>query len=52
MGYYAVLEALDVLQGTKVPKRIDTPYFLLTPSNLSTNAATKAIQQYAPSYKP
>ncbi len=52
MGYYAVVELLDVIQGKSVPKRIDTPYFLLTPANLGSKAATAAIRQYAPKYQP
>ena len=52
MGYYGVVELLDILQGHTVPKVVTTPYFLLTPSNLNTPEATRAIQQYAPSYKP
>jgi len=52
MGYYAVVELLDILQGKKVPKRVNTPYFLLTPQNVNTPAAIRAIQQYAPNYKP
>lgn len=52
MGYYAVVALLDKLDGKTLPKRINTPYFLLTPSNLDSSAATAAIQQYAPDYKP
>lgn len=51
MGYYGVLELLDVHQGKKVPKRVNTGFFLLTPKDLATAKATAAIQQYAPSYK-
>lgn len=51
MGYYGVVELLDIHQGTKVPKRVNTGFFLLTPKNLASAKATKAIQQYAPSYK-
>jgi len=51
MGYYGVVELLDIHQGKKVPKLINTGYFLLTPKNLATAQATKAIQEYAPSYK-
>lgn len=51
MGYYAVVALLDKIAGKAIPKRIDTPYFMLTPSNLDTKQATKAIQQYAPKYK-
>lgn len=52
MGYYAVVALLDQLDGKKLPKRINTPYYLLTPHNLQTKAATAAIRQYAPAYKP
>lgn len=52
MGYYAVVALLDKLDGKTLPKRINTPFFLLTPKNLDSKAATAAIQQYAPSYKP
>lgn len=52
MGYYAVVELLDVIQGKTVPKRVVTPYFMLTPSNIGTKAATAAIRQYAPTYSP
>ncbi len=52
MGYYGVVELLDIHQGTTVPKLVNTGFFLLTPKNLGTNQATKAIQQYAPTYKP
>ncbi len=52
MGYYAVVELLDLIQGKAVPKRVNTPYFLLTPANLNTPAATAAIRQYAPKYTP
>ncbi len=51
MGYYAVVELLDIHDGTKVPKRVNTGYFLLTPQNLDTTQATKAIRQYAPTYQ-
>lgn len=52
MGYYAVEELLDVIQGKSIPKRVDTPYFLLTPHNIDTTVATAAIRQYAPKYQP
>jgi ribose transport system substrate-binding protein len=52
MGYYAVLAVLDKLDGKSLPKRVNTPYFLLTPKNLASSQATAAIQQYAPNYKP
>ena len=52
MGYYAVVAMLDKLAGKTLPKRISTPYFLLTPKNLSSAKATAAIRQYAPNYKP
>lgn len=52
MGYYAVVALLDEIAGKSIPKRIDTPYFLLTSSNLHTSEATQAIRQYAPKYKP
>jgi ribose transport system substrate-binding protein len=52
MGYYAVLAVLDKLDGKPLPKRVNTPYFLLTPANLSSAKATAAIRQYAPNYKP
>lgn len=51
MGYYGVVELLDIHQGKKVPKLVNTGYFLLTPQNLATSQATKAIKQYAPSYQ-
>jgi ribose transport system substrate-binding protein len=50
MGYYGVVELIDILQGKSVPHRVNTGFFLLTPDNLNTHQATKAIQQYAPSY--
>ncbi|MCW8307726.1 substrate-binding domain-containing protein [Acidiphilium sp. PA] len=52
MGYYAVIALLDKIAGKTLPKRISTPYFLLTPSNLGSAKATAAIRQYAPDYKP
>lgn len=52
MGYYGVVALLDKLAGKTLPKRINTPYFLLTPANLSTSQATAAIRQYAPKYNP
>lgn len=52
MGYYAVVALLDQRDGKTLPKRINTPYFMLTPQNLDTPAATAAIRQYAPNYKP
>jgi ribose transport system substrate-binding protein len=52
MGYYAVIAVLDRLAGKTLPKQISTPYFLLTPQNLSSAQATAAIKQYAPDYKP
>lgn len=51
MGYYAVVELLDIHAGVKVPKRVNTGFFILTPTNLNSTAAIKAIQQYAASYK-
>ena len=52
MGYYAVVALLDKLDGKTLPKRINTPYFLLTPKNLGSSQATAAIRQYAPKYNP
>ncbi|MGC9270682.1 substrate-binding domain-containing protein [Acidiphilium sp.] len=52
MGYYAVVALLDKIAGKTLPKRIATPYFLLTPKNLATSKATAAIRQYAPTYQP
>lgn len=52
MGYYAVVALLDKLAGKTLPKRINTPYFMLTPANLHSAKATAAIRQYAPDYKP
>ena len=51
MGYYGVTELIDLHQGKKIPKLVNTGYFVLTPKNLASAKATKAIQQYAPSYK-
>ena len=51
MGYYGVVELIDLLQGTSVPHRVNTGFFLLTPKDLSTAQATAAIKQYAPTYK-
>lgn len=51
MGYQAVMEMVQVKQGTSVPKRVDTPYFILTPKNVGTAKAIHFIQQYVPSYK-
>jgi ribose transport system substrate-binding protein len=52
MGYYGVTELIDLHEGKSVPKLVNTGFYLLTPKNLGTSKATKAIQQYAPSYKP
>jgi len=52
MGYYGVVELIDIHEGKSVPKEVNTGYFLLTPANIGSSQATKAIQQYAPSYKP
>ncbi|MGH9068466.1 MAG: sugar ABC transporter substrate-binding protein [Acidimicrobiales bacterium] len=51
MGYQGVMEMVQVKQGKSVPKRVDTPYFILTPKNIGTAKATHFIQQYVPSYK-
>lgn len=52
MGYYGVVELIDVHEGKAVPKRVITPYFMLTPSDIGSKAATAAIRQYAPTYQP
>lgn len=52
MGYYGVVALIDHIDGKTLPKRINTPYFLLTPKNLGSAKATAAIRQYAPAYKP
>ncbi|WP_414041011.1 substrate-binding domain-containing protein [Acidithiobacillus sp. M4-SHS-6] len=51
MGYYAVVALLDKIAGKAIPKRIATPYMLVTPHNVNTKQATKMIQQYIPAYK-
>ncbi len=51
MGYQAVTEMVDVMHHKAVPKRVDTPYMIVTKSNVNTAAAIKAIQQYIPTYK-
>jgi ribose transport system substrate-binding protein len=51
MGYYAVAALINIIQGVKVPKRVVTPYFLLTPSNLHSAEATESIRQYAQDYE-
>lgn len=50
MGYQAVQELMDIKAGKSVPKRVDTPYMLVTPKNIGTPAAIKAITQYIPNY--
>lgn len=51
MGYQAVTEMVRIKEGKSVPKRVDTPYTIVTRHNISSAAAVKAIQQYIPSYK-
>lgn len=51
MGYGAVMEMVQIKQGKPVPKRVNTPYMIVTKSNVATPAAVKMIQQYIPSYK-
>lgn len=51
MGYQAVMEMVKLKQGKTVPKRVDTPYMIVTKHNISSPAAVKAIQQYIPTYK-
>lgn len=51
MGYQAVTEMVQIKQGKTVPKRVDTPYMIVTKANIGTPAAIKMIQQYIPTYK-
>lgn len=51
MGYQAVQEMMQIKAGKSVPNRVDTPYFIVTPQNIGTAQAIKAIQQYIPTYK-
>jgi ribose transport system substrate-binding protein len=51
MGYQAVQELVQIKQGKSVPKQVNTPYLIVTPQNINSAAAIKAIQQYIPNYK-
>lgn len=51
MGYQGVMEMVDVMNHKAVPKRVNTPYLIVTKANVGTPAAIKAIQQYIPGYK-
>lgn len=50
MGYQAVQELMKIKAGKSVPKRVDTPYMLVTPKNIGSAQAVKAIRQYIPNY--
>ncbi|MHB1684507.1 MAG: sugar ABC transporter substrate-binding protein [Bacilli bacterium] len=50
MGYDAVMNLIKIKSGQKVPKRIATPYMLVTPQNVNTPEAVQMIQQYIPTY--
>lgn len=52
MGYKGVENILDITNGKKVEKEVDTGVFLFTPDNLNTDEATAAIRQYIPKYEP
>ncbi len=51
MGYQAVQELKSIKAGKSVPKRVDTPYKIVTQKNIGSPSSIKAIQQYIPNYK-
>lgn len=50
MGYKGVMNMVKVKQGKDVKKKVDTPYFVVTPKNVSTKKAVSFIKQYIPDY--
>lgn len=50
MGYEGVVSIMKLLNGEEVEKQVDTGVFILTPENMDTDEAVKAIQQYLPDY--
>lgn len=52
MGYEGVVSILKLIHGEEVEKQVDTGVFILTPENMKTEEAVKAIQQYLPDYEP
>ena len=52
MGYEGVVSIMKLLNGETVEKQVDTGVFILTPENMKTEEAVKAIQQYLPDYQP
>lgn len=51
MGYQAVMELIKIKHHESVPKRVDTPYMIVTPQNVNTPAAVRFIKQYIPDYQ-
>ncbi|MCL8207775.1 MAG: substrate-binding domain-containing protein [Actinomycetia bacterium] len=51
MGYQAVMELVKIKHHEAVPKRVDTPYMIVTPQNVNTPAAVRFIKQYIPNYQ-
>lgn len=46
MGQQAVDEMVKIKNGQSVPKQVNTPYFILTPQNISSAKAKSFLAQY------
>ena len=46
MGYEAVMGMVNLKHGKSIPQLVDTPYYIVTPGNITTPAAKTFLQQY------